>query len=642
MFNQMLFVVRLFEMHPLGKLLGVVVLCCALGNSTRAQRLITPEDLYKLAAVRDPRLSPAGDRVAYVVSHSDATQNKQESEIWLVAADGSGEPRQLTDAGQSSQSPRWSPDGQWLAFVSARRRSGAAEGSSVVAAKPQVYGLSLAGGEAQRWTNLPNGVSSFNWSPDGKRIAFFSDRTNTYWEDLGDSLAGVWIVAAAGGKPIRIGDHASWLGSGGPVWSPDGTEVAYFGAVHSYDPRQIMLAPASGKEAPRTLASDLDLSVADLQWAEHGRALYFLSNVQGEQHVFRVDAESGNLEKVTAGARWVRGADINDMLRRMAFVASDFEHPPELYVAGLDGTSEKTISHVNDRFLKTLKLQPLERMSFKVADGLDVEGFLVRPAGWESHHKYPMILYIHGGPQGMFGTTWMLPAQVFAAHGWSVLLTNPRGSTGYGSKFMRASEKEWGGKIYSDLMSAVDAVVAKNGWIDADQLGVTGCSFGGFMTNWIISHTTRFQAAVPLCSISDFISDEGTRDDYYGHAHEFGGDLYQNFDLYWKYSPIRYASNVRTPTLIIHGEADQRVPVEQAEQWFRALRHFHVPSELVIFPHEFHNGLSNGEPRHVVEVMNWQIYWFERYLNHDSHASPPHALSPSGPASRPPATDLVK
>lgn len=175
MFNQMLFVVRLFEMHPLGKLLGIVVLCCALGNSTRAQRLITPEDLYKLAAVSDPRLSPAGDRVAYVVSHSDATQNKQESEIWLVAADGSAEPRQLTDAGQSSQSPRWSPDGQWLAFLSARRRSGAAEGSSVVAAKPQVYGLSLAGGEAQRWTNLPNGVSSFNWSPDGTRAIFWVD-----------------------------------------------------------------------------------------------------------------------------------------------------------------------------------------------------------------------------------------------------------------------------------------------------------------------------------------------------------------------------------------------------------------------------------------------------------------------------------
>ena len=179
-------------------------------------------------------------------------------------------------------------------------------------------------------------------------------------------------------------------------------------------------------------------------------------------------------------------------------------------------------------------------------------------------------------------------------------------------------------------MSGVDSVLARNQWIDADRLGVTGCSFGGYMTNWIISHTTRFKAAVPMCSISNFVSDEGTRDAYYGHAADFGGDLYQNFDLYWKYSPIRYARDVRTPTLILHGESDQRVPLEQAEQWFRSLRHFGVTSELVIFPRESHNGFSSGEPRHVVEAMHWQVYWFERYLNNDLRLMSPDGVRPGG------------
>jgi dipeptidyl aminopeptidase/acylaminoacyl peptidase len=679
------------------------ILVSIVANSAWAQRSIVPEDTYTLRSASDPQLSIDGRQVAYVVSRPDPNQNKRHSEIWLAPVDGTSPLRQLTDGSESSDSPRWSPDGRYIAFLSSRGGlHKIAETSASL--KPQAYILPLNGGEARQLTSLQNGVSSFSWSPDGSRIvcvsmsgpsdrtkpsdrsdtrhyvhptyksdgrgffddrrqhlwvvdvasgsskqitdgddwddtdprwsrdgtqiAFYSDRSGSYWEDMESSVAAVWTIAAEGGTAIKVADHAAKAGA--PVWSSDGHWIVYFGNERGGRPLKVLLASASGDAKPKELVNDLDLSAHGLAWEEHEEALYFLSNVRGEVHVSRVDAHSGEVSKVVSGARFVREMDINDATGQIAFTASDFEHPAELYIARLDGSHERQLSHANDAFLKGLKLQPVERLSYRTRDGLEIDGFLVRPSEWEPTKKYPMILYIHGGPQQMFGTNWMFPVQLFAAHGWSVLYVNPRGSTGYGTKFVDAAVNEWGGAIYRDLMSGVDSVLARNQWIDADRLGVTGCSFGGYMTNWIISHTTRFKAAVPMCSISNFVSDEGTRDSYYGHAADFGGDLYQNFDLYWKYSPIRYARDVRTPTLILHGESDQRVPLEQAEQWFRSLRHFGVTSEFVIFPRESHNGFSSGEPRHVVEAMHWQIYWFERYLNNDLRLMSPDGVRPVG------------
>jgi acylaminoacyl-peptidase len=212
---------------------------------------------------------------------------------------------------------------------------------------------------------------------------------------------------------------------------------------------------------------------------------------------------------------------------------------------------------------------------------------------------------------------------MYAARGWAVFFTNPRGSTGYGRAFQRGVALEWGGKAYTDIMSGVDEVLKRNAWIDRDKLGVTGGSYGGFMTNWIVSHTNIFKAAVTLRSVNNFVSDEGTRDGAYGHARDFGGDLYQNYDMYWKYSPVRYAGNVKTPSLVLHSENDHRVPIEQGEQWFRALQHFGVTSEFVIFPRENHNLTRTGEPKHLVESLNWQNYWFDRFLNGNASAKRP-------------------
>ena len=265
----------------------------------------------------------------------------------------------------------------------------------------------------------------------------------------------------------------------------------------------------------------------------------------------------------------------------------------------------------------------MERLPYKSTDGWDIDGFLVKPVGWQPGKKYPMVLSIHGGPAGQYGVDWYHEFQVYAAKGWAVFFCNPRGSTGYGQKFERGIVNNWGGMDYQDIMAGVDAALKQNPWIDADRLGVTGGSYGGFMTNWIVGHTTRFKAAVTLRSVSNFISDDGTRDGAYGHEDDFKGFLFDDFDQYWNASPLKYARNVKTPTLVLHSDNDYRVPLEQGEQWFRALKHYGVNAELVIFPRENHNLTRTGEPKHLVESLNWQCYWFDRFLNGNADAKPP-------------------
>jgi acylaminoacyl-peptidase len=307
----------------------------------------------------------------------------------------------------------------------------------------------------------------------------------------------------------------------------------------------------------------------------------------------------------------------------MAYLSNDFTHLDEVYVSKADGSGERRISSANDSLFATLKLMPVERMTYKGADGWDVDGFLVKPVGFQPGKKYPLILSIHGGPAGQYGVDWYHEFQVYSGQGWAVFFANPRGSTGYGHKFARGIENNWGGNDYIDVMNGVNAAIAANPWIDTTRMGVTGGSYGGYMTNWIVGHTGRFKAAVTLRSVVNFISDDGTRDGAYGHKDDFGGDSFQKFDLFWDRSPLKYADKVTTPILILHSENDYRVPLEQGEQWFRALRHFGKNAEIVIFPRENHNLTRTGEPKHLVESLDWQVYWFQKYLEGKADAVPP-------------------
>src|SRR5215212_5109758 len=532
-----------------GALAVSLLLSCAAPTPAQfapKQRGITAEDYYAFEFLSDPRLSPDGRWVAYVVTNVDQRQNRRLSQIWLAATDGSRAPRQFTTSPQSSSSPRWSPDGKSIAFLSPRPAPDGGPSSQQGSATPtptpspsptpisaamppglpsalqtasadatpraQVWLLSLDGGEARRLTNLKNGVNGFDWSPDGTRlvltsrtgpsdvkapssdvrhyrhlsykfndtgwfddkrshvwvadvgsgavtqltfgehwndtdpqwspdgnfIAFVSDRTGKAFDESRNT--DVFVIDSAGSPMRKISDHEEADNS--PRWSPDGKSVAFLGRIHERDHPKIYVAPSGGGQASRNVAPELDLIPSNLTWAEQGRALYFETGVRGEAHLFRVDVRDGRIKQVTKGARAVRFVDIANDSRRMVYAANDFKHPDDLYASDLDGSDERRLTNLNAQLWSGLQLADVERMTYKGAGGWDVDGFLVKPVGWQEGKKYPLILNIHGGPAGQYGVDWYHEFQVYAARGWAVFFTNPRGSTGYGQQFERGIEGE--------------------------------------------------------------------------------------------------------------------------------------------------------------------------------------------------------
>jgi dipeptidyl aminopeptidase/acylaminoacyl peptidase len=648
------------------------LLLSALVSDAADKRPVTPEDYLQFASVADPQVSPDGNYVAYTVTRVETKANRRISDIWLAGIDGREAPRPYVSS-QSATSPRWSARG--LGFISARPMP------DDPAPRPQVWLMPMEGGEPRRLTMLKNGVTAFTWSPDGKRlvavsrtgpaerptdtrhylssyykfngrswfdtmrthlwvvdldtlaarqitsgdqrndldpqwspdgkrIAFAAERTDTEPGDVNDIL----VVPAEGGEPRSVTDQHE--GSRNPRWSPDGSWIAFLASSRTDEAPIVCVVDSSGGTAKR-LVRKVEYAPTSLSVSADGNALLFISGWKGEQHLYTMDTQMGNVTPVTSGPRYISGVAFGR--GKTVYAANDATHLDELYVG------ERRLTHTNDALLDSLDLVEIERIPYKSVDGWNIDGFLMKPVGWQPGRKYPMVLSIHGGPAGQYGIGWYHEHQVYASRGWAVFFANPRGSTGYGTEFQRGVKMEWGGKAYDDLMRGVDTALARYPWIDGERLGVTGGSYGGFMTNWIVSHTNRFKAAVTLRSISNFISDDGTRDGAYGHQRDFGGDIFENYDFYWKSSPLAYAKNVKTPTLILHSDDDQRVPLEQGEQWFRALQHFHVPSEFVIFPRENHDLTRNGEPKHLVESLKWQVYWFDRYLNGNAKSAPPDA-----------------
>lgn len=654
--------------------------------SSAPGRGVTAEDYFSFRFLADPAISPDGRLVAYTLTTIDTAANRRVSSIWAVPSNGGAPPRQLSAEGVSSNSPRWSPDGTRLAFLSARNGMPA-----------QIQVLRMDGGEAVQISRLKNGVSSFQWSPDGKRfvavgksgpndavpaaarksdvrhyktisykfndtgwyddkrthlwtvdatggadrqitsgddwndtdpqwspdgarIAFVSDRTGKEYD--GSFNKDVWVIAAEGGPLTKISDHE--YEDTAPRWSPDGRQIVFLGKTARRQFARFYTAPSEGGAPSKAIAQNLDLIPVGVRWGV-GPEVRFETGFKGTTQIFRLDLAAGKFAAVTSGEGSFHAFDINAKANEMAWLANSFERPDEIYVSTLDGRDVKQLTHVNDRLWSGLDVSHVERVAYKSTDGVAIDGFLVKPVGWQPGRKYPMILSVHGGPAGQYGTDWYHEFQVYAAKGWAVFFCNPRGSTGYGEKFERGIVNNWGGMDYQDIMAGVDTAIKQNPWIDTEKLGVTGGSYGGFMTNWIVGHTNRFKAAVTLRGLSNFISDDGTRDGAYGHQDDFKGILFDDFEQYWDASPLKYAKNVKTPTLILHSDNDFRVPIEQGEQWFRALKHYGVNTEIVFFPRENHNLTRTGEPKHLVESLNWQCWWFERFLDGNAAAKAPDA-----------------
>ena len=590
-----------------------------------------------------PRWSPDGKTLAILSArNSDSSASeKPKVQICLLPMTSGGEGIVLTKLRNGVESYQWSPDGTRIVIVSS---SGPSDGIAQADRKSDVrhyahilykfndtgwyddkrqhlWVANVQSGEAKQITDGQDwNDTDPQWSPDGTRIAFVSDRTGKLYDESHNS--DVWVIPASGGSLTKISDHA--FEDESPRWSPDGKQILFTGKTAYHQFSKLYVANSSGRAASQLAVNDLDLIPTELHWAASGELL-FAAGVKAETHIFQADPAARTFSKVTSGSRGVHGFDVNESAGKLVYLASDFQHQDDLYVSSLDGTNELQLTHLNSTLWTALDLQPVERLQYESTDGWPVEGFLVKPVGWQPGKKYPMVLVIHGGPRGMFGVDWYHEFHVYSARGWAVFFCNPRGSTSYGEKFERGEINNWGVMDYQDVMAGVDAALKHYPWLDASNLGVTGGSYGGYMTNWIISHTNRFKAAVTLRAVSNFISDDGTRDGAYGHEEYFKGILFDDFDQYWEASPLKHASNVHTPTLILHSDLDFRVPIEQGEQWFRALQHYGVPSELVLFPRENHNLTRTGEPIHLVESLNWQIYWFDRYLNGNVNAKRPNA-----------------
>ena len=642
---------------------------------------MVPADVYALTGVADPRLRPGGREVAYVVWWIDPDEKEYRSAIWLASVDGTAEPRQLTSGAKRDASPRWSPDGERLAFVSSR-------GDDKTA---QLYVLPLAGGEARKLTALKEDPGELAWSPDGTKIAFAARvRDGAYEEEdehkraprrftrlsykldnvgwTGDRRQHIFVVDVdAGGDPTQLtsGDFedgaptwspdgtrlafasardADWdiklasdiytldlrggeprkltRGDGGcstPVWSPDGATIAFVYSPGTLDwPHhgQIALVPPDGGDM-RVLTSALDRNCAPFpalrEPAWDGGRIVFALEDRGNTHVYAVEASGGAPERLVAGEQAVNGFDARNGV--LVHAASTATALAELYAGDRQLTRHAT-SFGDERSLA----EP-ERFTARSRDGSEVDCWIVRPAGLEPGRAYPTLLSIHGGPFTQYSTGFFDEFQIYAGAGYAVVYANPRGSSGYSETWGRAirgPSKEqgpgWGTVDYEDLMAAIETAVERFAFVDGERLGVLGGSYGGFMTSWIVGHTSRFKAACSERAVNNLVSAYGSSDVFWAFAGQFGSFLYEDFDAWVKHSPSTYADAIETPLLIMHSENDLRCSVEQAEHLFITLRLAQKDVEFVRFPAEGHELSRGGSPTHRVQRFEILLDWFDRHL----------------------------
>ena len=629
------------------------------------KRLLTALDLMKISVVGGPRASPDGTRVAYTVAETKMEKDKEwknATQVWVVPASG-GKAQQYTRGDKSATAPEWSPDGTMLAFLSDREKDG----------ERQVWMISASGGEAWAVTTHKGGVSGFRFSPDGKQLLLSAtdqpskdeeDRkklkddtmvmdhdikmthlwlwnidkkdekrltegnftvSDPQWSPDGlrityttrptpraddGSLSDVWIMTVAGGAKKKLEENAG--SSDTARWSPDGKWIAYTGSPDNgggVSNTYLYLIPAGGG-APKELTTKFDLSVGTPVWSRDGKTIYFSTNVLEAIEVYSADAATGTVKQLSQRSG---STGITEITRdgKIVGTMSAAKQPTELYTANADFSSFKPLTDHN-AWLKDYALADTEVIKWKSKDGTDVEGLLTKPVGYVAGKKVPFLLNPHGGPTGASLNNFSGTIQVLAANGFAVLQPNFRGSTGKGLAFAQANKNTWGKGDYEDCMAGVDASISV-GVADPDRLGAFGWSYGGYMTFWILTQTDRFKAVSPGAGLTNIYS-MYSQTDIHRYLHWFYTDKapWEATDLYWDRSPMKYVGNVKTPTMIMHGQVDTRVPIAQAQEFYQALVERKVPVEFVIYPRENH-GFT--EPRHNLDRVRRYVKFFAKYLH---------------------------
>jgi len=621
--------------------------------------------LFASTPVGDPQVSPDGDKILFTHSTIDMEEDKYHTHLWLQDL-GEKKPKQFTYGAGSESYPRWSPSGKEVLFLTNRDGPGKDDKKPT----PQIYVLRADGGElflsrvfkgekmdgesdakvikriryrfdaqgyfVEKYTHLftvpakggrskqlTDGlydVESPAWSPDGKRIAFISNL-----DEDGDltRYKHIYVVPVKGGDPEVL---LRWDGTINSIsWSPCGGYIAFTGRIIE-DPslvwhknNEVFVLPIEGGE-PRCLTGDLDRTVSgpSLKWSPDSGHIYFKINDHGETHICRVDLD-GAVEMVTEGKMIVGDYSVDGSGALIAFNCTDSTTPYELWIR--DGEGQRRLTELTKGFMRKQVISEPEEFWFTASDGAEVQGWIIKPHGYEEGVKYPTLFEVHGGPRGAYGYSYGAANhefQVLASYGYAVVYTNPRGSTGFGEEFAGVISGHWGERDYMDVMEAVDHVTGAYPYVDGDRLGILGGSYGGYMTNWVVGHTDRFRAAVTMRSISNWYSMLGTSDiGWRDHDVSWGKNAWENLDEIMRKSPISYLGNVTTPLLIIHSENDFRCPVEQDEQMFIGLKKQGKETEFVRFPDESHGLSRGGKPKHRLERLRHIVRWFDRYLKGD-------------------------
>ncbi|MCG8414817.1 MAG: S9 family peptidase [Pseudomonadales bacterium] len=650
-------------------LYAIVSVSPAVAQQESARRLLAPEDFSALKQVGSPVVSPDGNWVAYTVRATSLEENSSETRIFMASTEGE-EVLPMTGVGASATNPAWSPDGKYLSFLASRndgetqvwaldRRGGEAvqlteieQGVSDYVWSPDATKLALLitdteedseDDEPQPWvidrlqfkrdytgyldrlrthlyvqdlatdqvTQLTSGDyddSQPVWSPDGQLIAFTSNRTE---EPDSNSNSDIWVVSVenpdAGATLLQITTNPGSDSS--PAWSPDGNYITYVTVTEPeliwYATGHLAVSPATGGQA-RVLTSRIDRNVSSPRFAENSDDILFILEDSGERHLASIDRSGENFERLIDGNISLRDYSINAD-GDIATLIGTAEQPTEVYFGS--GRNLRQLSYTNKSFLDTIEIAAVENVQFQSADGTEIEGFIYKPPGFNENFRYPTLLRIHGGPVSQYDFNFNFDAQLFAAHGYVVVMTNPRGSSGYGQEFSRQLWAAWGVKDFEDVMAGVDYAIDQ-GYADPERLGVGGWSYGGILTNYVITKSERFAAAITGASEVLYRSNYGH--DHYQRQWEMELGLPWETPENWeRISPFNDVANIVTPTLIMGGEHDWNVPILNSEQLYQALKRLGRETQLVVYPNE-HHGIRR--PAFILDRYQRYLDWYDRYL----------------------------
>lgn len=655
------------------KLLLLLLVC---GHTILSQNKTywSPGQCLQMKNITAVRVSPGGGKVLYTVREALMTDDRSEyvNQVFVANADGSNVV-QLTRGDKNNSNPKWSPDGNWIAYTS--NRDG----------KNNLYVLPIGGGEAEKVTDVKTSVGNFEWSQDGNAIAYLvgdapadteekNKKSKNDWyyfdEDYKQNrLAIVWLyekdsagkrkvthltkenrnvisfnwspdnkrIVYSHGKTPLANDNfysdislievnsgktkpvaATAAGESSPIFSPDGKSIAY---LATEDPvvwagkNFVYIVPAEGGQ-PKKLSTTPNAAANLIGWSRDGKSVYVGENNKTLFSIYQLSTDGKDIRE------WNRGSndlltlpDLNSTGSHWGFLLQNPSKPAEAYVSATASFSPAKITNIHSDYISRT-IPKTELIRWKSFDGKEIEGLLTYPLNYEPGMRYPMVLNIHGGPAGVFSQNFVAanqgsyPIAALAEKGIFVLRPNPRGSTGYGADFRLANQRDWGGGDYKDLMAGVDHVI-KLGLADSTRMGVMGWSYGGYMSSWIVGHTNRFKAASIGAPVVNLISQDGTSD-IAEFLHSYNKKYYwEDFDAYTLQSPLRYVNNVKTPVLLQHGEADERVPLSQSKEFYMALKRREVPVRLLVLPRQPH---GPTEPRMNLKAMQSNIEWFEQHL----------------------------